>query len=603
MLETGDSEINVDRLMHEIRETVARQRQGTSFETHAPVSGFPLTTGHAPVNITPLSLQPEFRPRPDHQYHVNDLLKYHGRDFVRHAYRAILKREPDAQGWAEHLENLASGRFNKIDILASLRFSPEGERAAVKVSGLAWPAAIRRIGRAPFIGYLVQLFIACVRLPQLLQHQRQSEFYLLAQQQQIVDHHNQIHRQLAETLAQTGAEVQAGAGFAASQRQALELLSLQQQQTIARQFDFKDEIETRFVATRRHVDESVAALSQRLSALGQQAEERLEQLLQRQQQLTAQLDRATSLLTLQLKESAETLSQQTRQSMAALAQQADRHASELAGQAQERIEQLLQHQKQTRTQLVMQERRLSLLLEEVRASPRHEHVQPLVQLMANEEDHLLDALYASFEDQFRGEREEVKDRLSVYLPALKKAKISKDVLDLGCGRGEWLEVLKSEGVGALGVDRNRVFIEQCRQRGLEVAEEDALVYLRALPAESLSAVTSFHLVEHLPFETLIKLLDECVRVLKPGGLLILETPNPENFMVGSCTFYTDPTHRNPIPSETMRFLLEARGLFHIEVMMLRAWDAARIEGETEIIKRFNEYFYSAPDYGIVGRKA
>jgi hypothetical protein len=93
-----------------------------------------------------------------------------------------------------------------------------------------------------------------------------------------------------------------------------------------------------------------------------------------------------------------------------------------------------------------------------------------------------------------------------------------------------------------------------------------------------------------------------VRTLKPGGMVIVETPNPENFMVGSCNFYADPTHRNPIPHQTLQFLLEARGLDGINVLKLRPWDAAKIEGDTEIVNRFNEYFYSAPDYGIVARK-
>lgn len=617
MLETGDSEINVDRLMHEIRETVARQRQGASVELRAPATGFPLTAGpspHAPVEISPLSLQPDFHPRPDHQYHVKDLLKYHGSDFVRNAYRAILKREPDAAGSAQHLENLASGRFNKIDILASLRFSPEGERAGVKLLGLTWPAAIRRMGRAPFIGYLVQLVIAWARLPQLLQHQRQSEFYLLAQQQQVVEHDNQVHKQLMEALAQTSTEVRAGAGLALNQQQAIELLSQQQQDVAARQLEFRDDL----AAARQHVDNSTAAMTERLeertALLGQQLEARIEQLLQRQQQLAEHLDKSTTTLTeqvnqttillnRQLEESAAALKRQAEESTAALTQQADSSTKELTQQVQERIEQLLRQQKQTRTELVMQERRLTLLLEEARARPQGDFNQPLVQLMANEEDHLLDALYASFEDQFRGDREEVKDRLRVYLPLLKEGEVREGVLDIGCGRGEWLELLRSEGISGRGVDRNRVFVEECLQSGLDVLEEDAITYLRSLPASSLGAITSFHLVEHLPFETLIKLLDESVRALKPGGLLILETPNPENFIVGSCTFYADPTHRNPIPSETLQFLLEARGLFRVKVMKLRPWDTAKIEGETEIIKRFNEYFYGAPDYGIVGWKA
>jgi O-antigen chain-terminating methyltransferase len=86
-------------------------------------------------------------------------------------------------------------------------------------------------------------------------------------------------------------------------------------------------------------------------------------------------------------------------------------------------------------------------------------------------------------------------------------------------------------------------------------------------------------------------------------MLIIETPNPENFMVGSCNFYADPTHRNPIPSETLKFLIESRGLRSEKVLKLRPWDEAKLPGDGELIKRFNEYFYSAPDYGIVARKS
>lgn len=602
MLETSDYEINVDRLMHEIRETVARQQPASN---RLQLTGAPAP--HVPINSSPLSLQPEFHPRPDNQYHVNDLLKYHGRDFVRNAYRAILKREPDAAGFSQHLENLASGRFNKIDVLASLRFSAEGERARVNVAGLKWPATIRRLGRAPVIGYLIQMVIAIGRLPLLLQHQRQSEFYFSAQQQQIVDHDNQVHKQLIEALAQISAQTAMSAEKATNQQQAIELLSQQQQDAAARQIEFRDEVETRLTAARQHADQSAALTRQQL-------EEQLEQLLRRQQELagrveqsaatlTQQVNDTTAKLIRQLEESATALIQQAEQSTAALTRQVDQSTTTLTQQVEERIQQILRRQQQTQIELAMQERRLTLLLEQAREQPSSgDFAQPLVQQMANEEEHLLDALYASFEDHFRGDREEVKNRLRVYLPILKDAEVSEEVLDIGCGRGEWLELLKEEGVRGRGVDHNRVFVEQCRKNDLEVLEEDALRYLRGLPDRSLKVITSFHTVEHFPFEMLIKLLDESVRTLKPDGLLILETPDPENFMVGSYNFYTDPTHRNPIPSPTLQFLLEARGLDRIKVMKLRPWDAAKIEGDTEIIKRFNEYFYSAPDYGIIGWK-
>ncbi len=575
MLEISDSEIKVDRLMHEIRESVAREKEGGN----VPATRLPQAGESWPVASSPLSLQPEFQPRPDHHYHVNDLLKYHGGDFVRHAYRAILKREPDAAGFAQHLESLASGRFNKVDVLASLRRSPEGERARVKIDGLAWPAAIRRAGRAPIIGYLIQLLVAVGRLPLLVQHQRQSEFYLASQQQRIVDHHNQAHEQLAQTLAQVSAASVAGANVAATQQQLIETLSQQQQHEAARQREFRNGVEKRLTALREQAGKS-AELTLRMG--------------KRVEDLARQVNESEATLTLRVEESAAELAEQIRQLL--------HNHQELTRQWEEQTQQFLERHRKTRDELAAQERRLTLLLEKASEHPAADPEQSLARAMANEEEHLLDNLYASFEDQFRGSREEVTSRLRVYLPVLKDAGVKEDVLDIGCGRGEWLELLKSEGVRARGVDLNRVFVEQCRQSGLDVTEEDALAHLRGLPDQSLNAVTSFHLVEHLPLEKLIKMLDEIVRALRPGGLLILETPDPENFMVGSCNFYTDPTHRNPIPSPTLKFLLESRGLERVEVMKLRPWDAAKIEGDAEIVKRFNQYFYSAPDYGIIGWK-
>ena len=607
LFEMKDSEINVDQLMYEIRETVARQHRASGQNGSA---SFPLISGsgsNLSDNSPALSLQPEFQL--SDQYHIEDLLKFHGQDFVRNAYRALLKREPDPSGSAQYLRSLEGGRLNKIDVLASLRYSPEGERAHVKVSGLAWPATIRRLERLPIVGYLLQMAIGVGRLPRLLQHLRQSEAYVLARQERIVDHHNQLQRRLTEALAQISAQALAGTERADSQQQAIESLRLQQQSIADRQDEFRTTVEKGLTDNRQYADQLTAAVAG-------QIEEQSRQLSSRQQQLAAQTEAQALQLSKQQQEQAEQIKeakqgaeQQSRllsERQQELAQQLEAQNQELSQQQQELARQveaqnsdLLRRQKETQTEILMQERRLMSFVDEVRKqSPE----SPVGQLRAIEDEHLLDPFYASFEDQFRGDREEIKDRLRVYLPILKAADVIEDVLDIGCGRGEWLEILSQEGVQARGLDRNRVFIKQCRERGFEVVEADALDYLQSLPNASLSAATSFHLVEHLPFEVLMKLLDEIVRTLRSGGLLILETPNPENVIVGSNSFYADPTHRNPIPSPTLQFLLEARGLSRIEVMKLRPWDAARLDGDTELVKRFNDFFYSAPDYGIVGWK-
>jgi SAM-dependent methyltransferase len=260
-----------------------------------------------------------------------------------------------------------------------------------------------------------------------------------------------------------------------------------------------------------------------------------------------------------------------------------------------------------KTTLTLQERRISILLEEARKRLPEPFSQDQLQRIAAEERHALEALYISFEDQFRGSPEEIRERLRVYLPIFEEAKLGTGempILDVGCGRGDWLALLKEQGMRAQGVDANRIMAEDCRRQGFEVVEGDAIAYLRDLPDRSLGALTAFHVIEHLPFEGFIKLLDETVRVLKPGGVAIFETPNPENMLVGSYSFYLDPTHRNPLPSPVVEFMVEARGLCRVEVMYLHPSDEPRVEeAGLDVAKRFNAYFYGPRDYAVIGWKA
>ena len=217
----------------------------------------------------------------------------------------------------------------------------------------------------------------------------------------------------------------------------------------------------------------------------------------------------------------------------------------------------------------------------------------------------MDPLYAAFEDTFRGKREDIKKRLKIYLPKVAQANIvtqNSPVLDIGCGRGEWLELLSEAGYAAWGLDNNRIMVRQCKELGFNVVEDDVVTHLQTLPNTSVGAVTGFHIIEHLPFEVIIKLLDETVRLLKPGGMVIFETPNPQNVLVGSHNFYLDPTHRNPLPSSLVKFLVEARGFCNVEIMNLHPYsDDFKLSG-SNIAERFNEYFYGPQDYSVIGYK-
>ncbi len=128
---------------------------------------------------------------------------------------------------------------------------------------------------------------------------------------------------------------------------------------------------------------------------------------------------------------------------------------------------------------------------------------------------------------------------------------------------------------------------------LDVTEKDAVSFLRNLKPNAVGAITSFHLIEHLPLKTLISLLDESLRVLKPNGLIILETPNPGNLQVGSNTFYLDPTHRNPLPPQFTQFLLEARGFINVQILPLHPYDESQhlLEGANGVKEILNSFLF------------
>jgi SAM-dependent methyltransferase len=234
-----------------------------------------------------------------------------------------------------------------------------------------------------------------------------------------------------------------------------------------------------------------------------------------------------------------------------------------------------------------------------------EDASPGGTLAASYPPETLAALYVAFEDRFRGDRASIAQRVREHLPVVQAAgagTAERPILDLGCGRGEWLEVLSEAGLCARGVDTNLLMVQQCRARGLDVAGADALDHLRALPDASCGAVTAVHLVEHLPFHDLLALLDETARVLAPGGVAIFETPNPYNLLVGACTFHTDPTHRQPLAPDVLQFLAETRGLTRVEVRALyRSPAVPTFSADTPALLRRLEPALTAPeDIAVVG---
>jgi SAM-dependent methyltransferase len=541
MAEITDSEIDVEQLMAEIRAAVAKREAegqhslvGASLELYKLLS----TAGASPIGgaelsalsfqaeeysqLPPLKLQPEFVPKDDGHYHVNDLLQYHDHTFIWNAYRAILKREPDEEGLRQFLKKLRGGRFNKIDVLASLRFSPEGKSRNVRVDGLVRLARFRRFYRVPVLGYLLELAVGIARLPALLRSQREFEGHTLAQQELITSHLNQLS------------------------------------------------------ATSFQVAES---LSRELTEVSTQLSEVATQLSKGQQDLAESVTRELTGLSADQRKFGELQYQQ------------------VIGLFREQRE-IVERLKKMKDEW---EARLARLDESLKNGAVRQTTNE--QAPPNETRRKLDDLFASFPEQFRGGREEVKESLRFHLPFLKSAEITKDILDLGCGRGEWLELLKEEGLSGRGVEANPLLVERARQCGLEVVAADALLYLSGLPNESLNAVSGFHFIEHLSFEIFVELLGEIKRTLRPGGLVIFETPNPKNLVVGACNFYSDPTHLKPLFPETVQFVMSHLGFADVRVEYLNRVGDSPFDDGSVGSQALNSWLYGARDFALIGRRA
>ncbi len=206
--------------------------------------------------------------------------------------------------------------------------------------------------------------------------------------------------------------------------------------------------------------------------------------------------------------------------------------------------------------------------------------------------------YARFAERFRGSEDYVKKGQRFYLPYFTGR---REVLDVGCGRGEFLELMREAGVPARGIDLSRESVELCRRKGLQADAADLYTHLADLPEASLDGIFSGQVVEHLPPERLPDMIRLAASRLERDGVLAIETPNPECLAIFASHFYLDPTHARPVPHALLSFYMEEYGLGGIEVHRL----SPAIESMPALAglpEDFREAFFGGLDYAIVGRK-
>ena len=215
----------------------------------------------------------------------------------------------------------------------------------------------------------------------------------------------------------------------------------------------------------------------------------------------------------------------------------------------------------------------------------------------------MQAFYVAFEDECRGDQDVIQNSQINWLKFVPDTLNSNKALDIGCGRGEWLDLLRQKGFKVKGLEANAVMQKVCKEKGLDVSCEEVVLWLKAQEENSLSVVTAFHVLEHVAFSLVLSWVTEIYRVLEPGGVIIFETPNPENVLVGSHTFYHDPTHRNPLTPTLMSFLARYVGFARVEIVRLHPYpDSARVSGSDELTERVNGHLCGPQDFGLVAYK-
>jgi SAM-dependent methyltransferase len=227
-----------------------------------------------------------------------------------------------------------------------------------------------------------------------------------------------------------------------------------------------------------------------------------------------------------------------------------------------------------------------------------------------------DYQYVAFEDRFRGSDDDIREKLRTYVPLFAGA---RDVLDVGCGRGEFLALLEAAGIAARGVDANREMVATARERGLDVVESDALAHLESLPDGSLGGLMAAQLVEHLAPPYLVRLLATAYEKLRPGAPLVVETINPACWLAFFSSYIRDFTHAQPIHPETLQYLLQANGFGRVtlqysqpvpEHMKMQLVDVAQAGDLTQMARTvnanaviLNNLLFTYLDYAAIGYRS
>jgi SAM-dependent methyltransferase len=218
--------------------------------------------------------------------------------------------------------------------------------------------------------------------------------------------------------------------------------------------------------------------------------------------------------------------------------------------------------------------------------------------------------YFLFEERFRGSEADIKNRQHRYVDIFRGR---ENVVDLGCGRGEFLELMRENGVSARGVESNTAMFQLCREKGLNVVQQSLFDYLESVPAGSVGGIFCSQVIEHLPSGLQIRLVALSHSKLKPGSPVVIETINPQCLFALSRNFFLDPTHVRPVHPEMLQFLLESTHFEKVELQFsspANLWHSIPnlrlpqvwpdLDRLNQVLEQMNALLFGDQDYAVVG---
>lgn len=471
------------------------------------------------------------------------------KDFVTLLYHEILQREPDQEGYINTLGLLKSKQYSKAQLLKAFVDSDEGARNNIKLVGLKKEVIKEKvtngIKRIPGLGYIGRWFTNLFFLPRRISS-LYSSYDMLFLEYKKIQHENEQIKQMYSFLQD----------------------QLERQYTVLKK-EYSD-LETQCSELKIGFGNVQTECSELKTGVGDLQKECSDlrgdyAAVEEQKKDLNNLVKVNKMLDSKLQE-----------------------ICNLYRELKNKYDDLL---KQNEIQL---------------ASETKKAIAAEAKEKANKE--LSDAFYLSYNEKLMPDsRDSVKARALPYIEKLEQWCVEADrnkkelkLIDLGCGECEWIELLSENGYCAEGVDSNLAVVNKVKREcpNVKITLADSFEYLEKCPSDSIDCISSFHMVEHMDFITIVTLLKECYRVLKKDGMLIVETPNPQNILTASYYFYLDPTHIKPIPCELLQFYIEESGFEIYDKLLLNPLNFEPYEYKEEdpikdIVFRFNmEQAYS-----------